>query len=107
MEVRLVKPRRMAMTRNEIARSFGISPKTVDARVKEIDEEVKAKRYGPHSIMRDIGIVLINPLVFADYMTYRSRLKNKNLRKNVPPYNAYETSREFELQLSDDVVEVG
>ena len=99
MEIRLIKKRHIAMTRNEIAKSFGISPKTVDLRVKEIEEEVKAKRYGPHSIMRDVGLVLINPLVFADYMTYRARLRNKNLRKNVPPYNAYETSKEFELQL--------
>lgn len=96
--VKLAQPKRMAMTRGELAHSFGLSMGTVDNRIKEIEEEIKTKRYGPHSVMRDVGLVLVNPLVFADYLTYRNRLRNKNLRKNVPAYNALETASEFQLQ---------
>lgn len=96
--VKMMVTKRMAMTRTELATSFGISTKTVDSRIKEIENEIKEKRYGPHSVMRDVGIVLVNPLVFADYLTFRARLKNKNLRKNVPEYDPYTTAREFQLQ---------
>ena len=98
-----VKAKRIAMTTAELAESFGISRQTVASRVKEIEEEVKAKRYGPHSVIHDVGYVAVNPLVFADYMTYRSRLRNKNLRKGVPEYDPFLTAQELQLQVEPDI----
>jgi hypothetical protein len=82
-------------SRSQLAEIFGISTQTVDNRIKEIQSEVAAGRYGPHSVLKDVGYVAVNLYVFADYMTYRARLRNKNLRKSVPPYNAFEIAREF------------
>ena len=99
-----VKTKRIAMTTAELAIAFGISKQTVASRIKEIEEEVSNKRYGPHSVIHDVGYVAVNPLVFADYLTYRSRLRNKNLRKNVPDYDPFETARELQLQTEPDDV---
>lgn len=101
--VKRIEPKRIGMTVTELSRCFGISRQTVYDRINEIEQEVAAKRYGPHSIMRDVGLVLINPLVFTDYMVYRSRLKNKNLRKTVPAYDPVKTSQELQLQISVDI----
>ena len=97
-----IQTKRIAMTTAELAIAFGISKQTVASRIKEIEEEIKVKRYGPHSVIHDVGYVAVNPLVFADYMVYRSRLRNKNLRKNVPAYDPFETARELQLQLEPD-----
>lgn len=96
-----VKTKRIAMTITELADSFGMSKQTVTSRIKEIEQEVEAGRYGPHSVIHDVGYVAVNPLVFVDYLTYRQRLRNKNLRKNVPEYDPFRTANELQLQLED------
>ena len=93
-----VKSKRIAMTTSELAICFGMSKQTVASRIKEIEEEMTLGRYGPHSVIHDVGYVAVNPLVFTDYLTYRSRLRNKNLRKNVPEYDPFKTAQELQLQ---------
>lgn len=74
------------MPKKRIAEEFGISKSTVYVRMKEIDEEIKSGRYNEFAIIEDGNIVLINVLVFIDFLTYRSRLKEKNMRKYVPEF---------------------
>ena len=70
----------------QIPHEFGLSKSTVDERVKEIREEIKIGRYDDRSIMDDGNIVLVNVLVFMDYIKYRRQLKEKNARKHVPEF---------------------
>lgn len=74
----------------DIATEFGIGRTTVYERLKEIEKEISAGRYSDYAIIRDGNIVLVNVLVFLDYMNYRERLREKNTRKYVPPFNPAE-----------------
>ena len=38
------------------------------------------------AVIRDGNIVLVNTLVFVDYLKYRKALQEKNARKHVPPF---------------------
>ena len=73
-------------TQQGVAEEFCISRATVHNRIKEILEEIKAGRYSDYSIIEDGHIILVNVLVFLDYEKYRKMLKDKNLRKVVPPF---------------------
>lgn len=84
---------RVMMTRADAAKELNVSPQTIDNRCREIKEEIKAGRYPEMSIIEDGGIKLINFLVLIDYMHNRKRLKEKNLRKHVPPFDAKETAK--------------
>ena len=55
-------------------------------RLKEIEDEIKKGRYNDYSVIRDGKIVLINVLVFLDFMKYRGMLLDKNARKSAPPF---------------------
>lgn len=101
MGIVIAKSKRIMMTTAQLAESFGISKQTVTSRISEIEEEIKRGRYGQHSVVHDVGYVAANPMVFADYITYRKRLRSKNLRKNVPAYDPFETAMELQLQLED------
>ena len=72
--------------KQQIADEFHISKSTVYSRMKEIAVEVQNGRYDDYAIIEDGNIVLINVLVFIDFLTYRKRLQSKNLRKHVPPF---------------------
>ena len=61
------------MPRAVLAQQFGISKRTVDERMKEIK---KSDRYDEHACIKDGGIVLINYLVFLDYIEKRERIRN-------------------------------
>lgn len=74
------------MPKDKIAQEFSVSKSTVQARVREIEEQIKEGRYNDYAVIRDGGILLINVLVFIDYMEYRKRLKDKNARKYVPEF---------------------
>jgi len=75
-------------TVEEIARDMKICQRSVNTRLKEIREEILNKRYPDSSVIKDGKFVFINYLVYIDYITYRQRLQEKNLRKRVPPFNA-------------------
>lgn len=74
------------MPKDKIAQEFSISRATVQGRVKEIEGWIKKGRYNEYAIIRDGNILLINVLVFIDYMAHRQELREKNPRKQVPEY---------------------
>lgn len=75
------------MRRDDLAKYLGISAPTVDARCKEMEEEIRNGRYSERVITKIGGIKLINYLAFCDFIHYRDRLQCKNLRKTVPKYD--------------------
>ena len=83
------------LKKDAIATEFDMCKNTVSNRVKEIEKEIKAGRYSDYAIIQDGNILLINLLVFIDYMTYRQRLQKKNLRKNVPAFRPDLIAREI------------
>ena len=64
---------------------------TFMSKVKEIREEIKRGRYKPYAILEE-GKIKVNKLVYCDYSTHRALLKDKNLRKTVPPFNGSEVA---------------
>lgn len=80
----------------DVAEFFGLGKTTVYERVKEIKGEI-GKRYNEHAVIQDGNIVLVNILVFVDYMTYRRRLRDKNMRKYVPEYDAKLVARQMAI----------
>lgn len=59
--------------------------KTVLERRKELEQETE--RYGLTAVIEDEKTILINLYAFLDFMKYRKRLADKNLRKYVPEYD--------------------
>ena len=74
------------MHKEQLAKELEISTGTVRNRLKEIEDEIKKGRYNDYSVIRDGKIVLINVLVFLDFMKYRGMLLDKNARKSAPPF---------------------
>lgn len=61
----------------------GVSQRTLWRRVAELEEE--RERY-PKAVIRDEGIVLVNEDALMDFMYYRTWLRDRNLRKEVPKW---------------------
>lgn len=80
-------------TLEDLAEELGVTKVTIHTRRKELEQE--QERYGDFAVIKDSGIVLINYLAFLDFLKYRSRLKEKNLRKHVPPYNPTKVAKEI------------
>ena len=72
-------------TKSSLATAFSISRPTVAVICDEIKNEMKNGRYNQYAICDK----KIHVGVFADYYKYRKRLKDKNARKIVPPFNLY------------------
>ena len=68
------------MKKEQLAKEFQISTGTVRTRLFEIENQIKNGRYNDYAIIRDGNIVLINVLVFIDYLTYRRQLLDRNAR---------------------------
>ena len=83
------------ISRGELKQQIGKSLGTVDNRIKEIEEQVKAGRYPKCSVNRDGGIVLINCLVWTDYLTNRQMLLDSNARKYAEDYRPKEIAKEL------------
>ena len=56
---------------------------------REIDDQIKDGRYSATS-MGDGDPRSVNYYVYRDYITNRRKLKDKNLRKHVKPFNPAE-----------------
>ena len=82
-------------TRAQIAQDFKISMGTVDSRIKDILSE--KERYGDFAVIDGDGSVRVNQLAFIDYMKYKKRLDDRNLRKGVPPYDPVQIAKEIGL----------
>lgn len=88
-DVRITELKRISgkpfITKAEAAEELNATEKTVRNRMNEI-EQLK-ERYGEYAIIRDGGIVMINYLVWIDYLHFRQMLRQKNAKKFVPPYD--------------------
>lgn len=69
----------------DLCTAFKCCKRTIARRIEELEKETE--RYGNHVVIHDGGIILVNYLAFVDYLTYRKRLMQPNLRKYVPEYN--------------------
>lgn len=81
--------------KKQIAEEFSISMGTVDNRLREIEVEIKNGRYDNHAVIRDGKLVLINMIVFIDYLTYRRQLLDKNARKYTPEFRPEKIVRDI------------
>lgn len=91
------------ITRANLAQELQISIGTVDKRIREIRQEIANKRYSEFAVIKDGGLMLVNYLVLIDYMHYRERLLDRNLRKNVPQYDPAKIARELGWYGKEDV----
>ena len=79
---------RTYMSMQDLADKYGMCKRTVRDRVREIGNEVgRSKRYERQAIISDGNIVLINELVFLDWMQVRKDMLNKSTRKYVSDFN--------------------
>ena len=76
---------------DSLAQEMGLAKQTIRIRVNEIRAEI-GKRYKSLAVIDDGNIVLVNRFVFIDYMANRRKLRDKNLRKHVEPFNAAEVA---------------
>lgn len=76
------------LTFKQVAEETGRTVRTVQNRVNGIREEIAKGRYSPCVLPEGEGIV--NWYAYIDYLTYRKRLEDKNLRKTVPEFNPSE-----------------
>lgn len=73
----------------DIAKKYGISKCTVRNRAQEIMKQIgTGKRYSDAAIIDDGGIVLVNELVWADWLKYRKILLSENeyAKKYIPDF---------------------
>lgn len=77
------------MPRCVLAQQIGVSPRTVDERMKELKA---SNRYGDMACIKDGGLVLINYLAFLDFLKNREKIKNKI---PVPDYKPQEIAKEL------------
>ena len=71
-----------------LARVFGISRTQVYNYLPEFEERIKEGRYGDMAIID--GRIHVG--AFADFLKYRTRFKDKNARKYVPPFNVIKST---------------
>ena len=83
-------------SQRKLAEEFGLNFKTVASRLKEMRE--LPERYGNYSIIDDGNLVLVYRPAFIDYMRYRRRLMDTNLRKHVEPYDPKKIISELGLE---------
>lgn len=73
------------MRPGQVAEELQMNRKTVLERRKELEKETE--RYGLTAVIEDEKTILINLYAFLDFMKYRKRLADKNMRKYVPEYD--------------------
>lgn len=79
------------VTKQEAAQRLGLAPRTIQGYMADI-EQMK-DRYGDKVVTRNWSCSLVNILALYDYLHYRDMLNEKNVKKNVPPYNPGEWIR--------------
>lgn len=88
-------PHCLFATRKALADEYGISERTVDNRMKEIEAE--RERYGKYAVLKEGYMKVVNYLVWVDYMKNRQALREKNLRKHVDAFDPEEVARAIGL----------
>ena len=80
------------MTVKETGKAYGRSPAAVYLDLKEIEASDRYK--GAWTTLNDAGYTLVNTLVYEEFLHYRSKLKDKNIARRLPPYSAEEVRRQ-------------
>lgn len=76
------------MTAAGLALKYGLSKRTVQSRMKEIEAESgRGKRYARQSMINDGNIVFVNELVFLDWLSVRQRFRDTNAKKYLDPFD--------------------
>lgn len=83
------------ISRANISQQMSMCLSSVDNRIREIKKEIQSGRYPESSVIKDGGFVLVNYLVFIDYMNNRQKLLESNLRKYVGPFRPAQVAREI------------
>ncbi|MCM1159348.1 MAG: hypothetical protein NC300_11300 [Bacteroidales bacterium] len=83
--IELTKLPKVMVTKREAAEQIGVEARTIQNYMNEI--EAYKDRYGEKATIRGHGYSLVNILVLYDYLHYREKLKQKNLKQYIPPYN--------------------
>ena len=79
---------RLFMTVRQLAKFEQRSELTIRNVIGEIKEQIMEGRY-PKTAVGEYPLS-VNYYVYRDYVTYRKRLKEKNLKSQVPKFNARE-----------------
>lgn len=85
-------------TKTQLMEEHGCTKRSIETRLAEIEAEQRPGGRYEHCIYcvnRDGGLVTVNYMVWLDYIHYRKRLQEKNLRKNLPPYDPYRVAFEY------------
>ena len=81
------------MSVKDLAEAYGMKPATIYSHLKLIEECGRYKNHRPKLNDNGAGDLMVNTLVYEDFLYFRSKLKNKNLAKNLPPYDPEEVRR--------------
>lgn len=83
-----IKPEEMrTMSISQLCEALDCSKATVSRKMKGFREEVQKGRYGDYALVESGRIIRVSSIAFWDYLVYEERLKEKYLRKYVPPFN--------------------
>lgn len=80
---------RLFMTAEQLSEYEGMTGSHYRQIFNEIEEQISGGRY-PRAALSDGKPRSVNYYVYRDYIANRKRLKNKNLRKMVKPFNPAE-----------------
>lgn len=80
---------RLFMTAQQLSKYEGMTPARYQQIFREISAWIDNGRY-PETAMSDSKPHSVNYYVYRDYMANRSKLRNRNLRKTVKPFNPAE-----------------
>lgn len=80
---------KLYMTAKQLSDYEGKSPATYREIIHEIEEQVKLGRY-PETAIGNGKPMDVNYYVYRDYMTNRSKLLDRNMKKYVKPFNPSE-----------------
>ena len=82
---------KLFMTADQLSEYEGMSGAHYRSIIREIEKQIKEGRYPETAIGGSPRSV--NYYVYRDYMTNRRRLRNRNLKKTVKPFNPAEIAQ--------------
>lgn len=82
---------KLFMTADQLSEYEGMSGAHYRSIIREIEKQIEEGRYPETSIGGNPRSV--NYYVYRDYMTNRRRLRNRNLKKTVKPFNPAEIAQ--------------
>lgn len=80
------------MTAKQLSEYEGMTASHYRSIFQEIEEQIRGGRY-TKTAMSDTRPQSVNYYVYRDYLSNRRRLKNRNLKKTVSPFNPAEIAQ--------------